>query len=252
MDYGSLIGGIIGGLFTYLGVLATIRSQEKTRLHMEEENKKQQIKEAKEKEEQLIKQAIEERPRLECINYGEFKKLDVENLKKYDLDVIITKIVSFKKDTNRYRFSYSDKVMDKKNWSHVEYEFRNIGHTEISHLFISTNFKKETALFSAKGEINRFHYINELLNYSECLDKFIKPGEIIKVNISYLDNEILSGMHSAAVTLWLVDINGRYWQQPLFAPGNKIYDSNLTDRKTFRSEVFIDDALRCFDNPYLW
>lgn len=58
-------------------------------------------------------------------------------------------------------------------------------------------------------------------------------------------------MGSAAITVWLRDVNGRYWSQSLFCPDNKIGLPYLSNYKEFKEYINVDKALKCFRNPYL-
>ena len=62
----SILGGLVSGLFTFLGVWLTIRHENK-KAHKEE------LKRQKEKDEQLF----EKRPRLEIINYRKMEKYSI-------------------------------------------------------------------------------------------------------------------------------------------------------------------------------
>ena len=88
---GSILGGIIGGLFTYLGVKLTINH----------DNKKKQQEE--------LKKAIDERPRLEVVD---FKEVGKHRSLKSDFDVICLNIQSVNKAANRLEFNYDETVSD--------------------------------------------------------------------------------------------------------------------------------------------
>lgn len=91
-----------------------------------------------------------------------------------------------------------------------------------------------------------------MLNYSVCLDKKVRVGEVVTVKFCYHKDRIVSGMLSAIMSIGLEDCNGRHWMQPLFAPTEKIYDSRMVSYKDYISEVRVDAAIECFKNPMLW
>ena len=69
------------------------------------------------------------------------------------------------------------------------------------------------------------------------MKKNIKPGGIVKVKINYVtDRIIVSNIGSATLRVWLIDENTRWWTQSLFAPENKIYNSEKTTREKSREE----------------
>jgi|GEM_PF-2020837 len=243
MDYGSIIGGIISGLFTFLGVALTLRHQEKVRLRNE-----------KLMDEKKNKDTFDSRPRFEITSHQPLKdRLEVKNVNKTDLDVFIAKIENVKNDDGRLWFDYDQKILTRSNWTSVVYLLQNIGKTEIDHIYISSGLPKNVAMFDAKNQEVDYFVKNGLLNYSVILEKFCKPGESIKLTINYLiEKVVVSNLGSAMIKIWMIDINGKYWAQPLFAPENKIYNSFRTSSGDLRTEAFIDEALKCFENPMLW
>ena len=78
----SILGGLVSGLFTFLGVLITITYQ---RI----KDAKEELRRQKEKEEEQIKA----RPRLEIQEYSYF---DGERVADVDLEVIMVSIKDFK------------------------------------------------------------------------------------------------------------------------------------------------------------
>ena len=98
----SILGGLVSGLFTFLGVLITIRYC----------SKKDAI-----EEERRIKagnQAIEkEKPRFEIVGYNEISKYD-ERSDDADISVFFAGIQGYDKASRR--FSYNEGLVDKNNW----------------------------------------------------------------------------------------------------------------------------------------
>ena len=98
----SILGGLVSGLFTFLGVLITIRYY----------SKKDAI-----EEERRIKaenQAIEkEKPRFEIVGYNEISKYD-ERSDDADISVFFAGIQGYDKASRR--FSYNEGLVDKNNW----------------------------------------------------------------------------------------------------------------------------------------
>ncbi|MPN20389.1 hypothetical protein SDC9_167768 [bioreactor metagenome] len=59
-------------------------------------------------------------------------------------------------------------------------------------------------------------------------------------------------MVSSIMELGLQDSNGSYWCQPFFAPYDKVYDSYRLNSKDYHARLNIDDAVKCFEKPWLW
>lgn len=234
----SILGGLVGGLFTFLGVLITIAYER--RKDVKEERRR-----LKDKEEEQIKA----RPRLEIQEYSYF---DEKRISDIDLEVVMASIKDFK-DIGRACFKYNPDIINKGKWVSVDYVLKNIGATEIDHLYLITNLPKNTSLFNASNNEYISDYKNEFLNYSVILEKTIKPQQTVKIRISYVTDEVIvSNLGSAPISIWLMDINKNVWSQALFAPQNKIYNSEKRDYKTFREYSDITTAIECFRNPMMW
>ena len=232
----SILGGLASGLFTFLGVLLTIRH----------ENKKicrEELKREKEKEEQIL----ENRPRLEIVGFEKFEQYSDE--KKADACILLCKIEEHKNGM----FYYDRSITKPENWSYVEYTLLNTGNTEIDHIYFSTNFPQGTSLFNALNGQNVMCYEKHFLNYSVILEKTIKPQQSVCIRVCYIRDKVLVPiLDFAPITIWLVDEKDNWWSQSLFAPENKIYNSTPTRHKDWRKYTSIETALRCFEDPTLW
>ena len=235
----SVLGGLVGGLFTFLGVWMTIKKKKKkTR---QEERKRQ-----KEKEEQLF----ENRPRLEIMGYKKLGKYSQQ--RKVDACVLLCSIKEYKNE-GRAMFFYDESVITPENWVCVEYTLRNTGHTEIDHIYFSTNLPKNTALFNVLNEENVMCHDNHFLNYSVIFEKAIKPQQTVSIKVCYISGKIVvSNIGGAPITIWMIDENKNWWSQPLFAPDNKIYNSSRSSHKEWKDYTDEAKAIECFENPMLW
>ena len=231
--FGSILGGLIGGLCTFLGVRLTLKHERE--------------KEFKE----IQRKAVEDKPRLEVIKYLDFEATKSSKKINNDCNVLFLSINGFDDSDGIPRFYYNEKALDLKNLSFVEYCFKNTGKTEIDDVCITTNLQRNTAVFELE---RRDIYITEnLLNYEVWANKrYIKPGQEIKIRVYYSKDEVIGSMISYPLTIWLHDINGRYWEQNFGSPNNDVEISRLSNRKTFRDHTNIDTAIDCFKNPYLW
>ena len=234
----SVLGGLVGGLFTFLGVLITIFFERK-------KMKKEEERLQKEKEEEREKN----RPRFEIIEHKEIQKYKRED---EDVCVLLCSIRNFE-NLGRPSFIYDEEIANEDKLVCAEYLLKNIGNTEIDHLFVSTNLPKDTSLFNVLNGENKLCYKHKVLNYSVILDKSIKPQETIKVKICYVDNKIVeSNMGNPTISFWMIDTDNCWWEQPLFSPDNKLYNSKKTSIKEWRSYTDVDVAIKCFIDPMLW
>ena len=86
---GSVLGGLIGGLFTFFGVKLTLKHEKE-----------------KEEKEALIK-AEENKPRLEVIKYSDFNATANKKSVNNDCNVLLLNIEKFEDDNGRARFFYN-------------------------------------------------------------------------------------------------------------------------------------------------
>ena len=230
---GSIIGGLIGGLFTFFGVKLTIKHE-----------KEKDIKEERQK-------INDTKPRLEIIKYLDFEQ--TKNSKEIcdDCNVLALHIDKFE-ISSQARFYYNNDALDDKNLIFVEYELKNTGLTEIEDICITSNLPKNMSLVYLK---TRDFYINEnLLNYDVWANKrYIKPGQSINIRVYFINEHIIySNLGNPILTVWLKDVNGRFWSQALDCPNNEIYNSINFKYIDFKNNIDIDTAIQCFRDPFLW
>lgn len=231
---GSILGGLIGGLFTYFGVRLTLKHE------ME-----------KEKKEQILK-ADAEKPRLEIVKFLNFEETKHNRNVNNDCNVLMLDIKKFADDNGRARFFYDEQALKDENLQFVEYELKNTGLTEIADICITGNFPRNLSLIELERKET---YITEnFLNYEVWSNKrYIKPGQSLKLRIYYIKDQVMvSNLGTPIITIWLNDVNGRYWSQLLASPNNQIEISRYRKYSEFRENINIDTAIECFRNPYLW
>ena len=230
---GSILGGLIAGLFTFLGVKRTL-----------EYNKE------KEKKDILIK-ADKEKPRLEVTKYLDFNATRNKKTINNDCNVLVLSIDGYEEDNGRSRFFYNTEALDINKLVYVEYEFKNTGLTEIEDVCITGNIPRNMAVLELE---RKDFYINEnILNYEVWSNKrYIKPGDTLKIRVYYIQEHIISGSFSYPLSIWLNDINGRYWRQNFGSPLNDIEKPVYSSRKEFMGHTDVDKAIECFKNPYMW
>lgn len=227
---GSILGGIIGGLFTYLGVRMTLNYEDKKR------------------KQDINNKAYEDRPRLEIVSFTELG----ESSNTLDDNIAVLRFDCRINDKGETVFIYNDKVHNKDDYISYKYVLKNTGNTEIDNITFVSNFPKDTSIININ---NLYIYLNnQIINYDVLLKKrFIKPNESVIVGISYIrDQIILSNLGSATIGIYVQDINGRYWYQPLFAPKNEIGNSTRTNLKELKNAIDIDIAIDCFEGKEYW
>ena len=233
---GSVIGGLIGGLFTFFGVKLTIKNEN----------------ERKEREE--VEKAKINRPRLEIMDFSDIKKANELMEDDYsDLDALALPIDGYNVNGPRAEFYYDNKALDLNNLIYIEYVLKNTGYTEIENVIVATNMPKDTAVMPLNER--DFHIKEKLLCYdSYARKRYIKPGDIIKVRIYHLESKMNMGtiLGGASIALWLEDVNRRFWKQDISTIKADIENSQLSSYKTFINYVHIPSAIECFKNPYMW
>ena len=149
-------------------------------------------------------------------------------------------------------FFYDDSSADNTKWVSATFEFKNVGLTEINVTTISTNLPKSMSLFKVyDGKCSRL--VNaHLLNYSALYDRPIKPGETFTLKVNYLEGQTVNDCIVASLTIWMQDVYGKIWAQPLFVTEGKIYDSKEENWDTFKNLTQTDVAEKCFAGILPW
>ena len=235
----SILGGLVSGLFTFIGVFLTICYQ-----------RKKDKKEDKRIKENLEKEEFKDRPRLEIVDfYHESTFKEEENV---DVGMLVCCIRKFK-NIERAMFFYDEEITQKEKWVYAEYVLKNTGNTEINEICFSTNLPKNTSMFNTTTNENVLCYNNNFLNYKVFLNKNVKPGQIIKIRVYFVSDKIVySSFGNPLISIWLSDVNKNIWIQDLDAPNNKLYNSRRTTKQNFYAYTSEDKAIECFIDPMKW
>lgn len=227
----AVIGALIGGYFTLLA-----------------DKKKQNHDDLKDRKSELQKE-YELRPRLELKKFKDLEHSKIES--KSDFECLLLNFKDKKPFGESLFFIYDDKALDKKNLCCVEYEFINTGKTEIDSVYVVSNQPKTTSIIELE---NREPLIkNGFLHYEALSRKrFIKPGETISIKICYIGGQVIYSPVSSVAAIYMEDINGNLWHQPLFCPTSETENSNRTSRKDFNDNRDVKSAIECFKNPWMW
>lgn len=228
----GIIGAIIGAIATGLVTLVLEKRKERR------EDKKEQ------------NNIFKERPELAIIEFRDYISRPGYGIKqKCDIDLFVAHIdgIDLKGGVSA---TYRSEDGNQDEWCCVIYTLKNVGKTDISVLNVISMYKKDTCIF-ASTVAGKF--LSEgLINYSDCYDKKIRVGEVVTLKLCYHKERILCGMITANMVLGLQDSNGNCWQQPLFAPRDKLYDSYKVKRAEYVRDLKSDEAIECFQEPYLW
>ena len=201
----SILGGLIGGLFTFLGVKLTLKDEKKRHDEQLELN-------IIEKNKEIIKN----RPILQCI--GNCESTPSMQTIVYLVPFGEPELIN-KKDII---FHYPKKFEEKQNWKEYSIYLKNIGNKRITRSFLHFEDLKNVNLYSGLDNWNdplyRQHYFSDALT----LSGHIAPGEILELKIYYLKD--LPNYKNVLFDIYFEDENGNNWVQYYISKkSNKIY-----------------------------
>ena len=227
----TIVGAIITGIFT-LGI---------------ERRKQGRIEQQKYKEE--LQRQYDERPRLELKKFKDFEHGKIQS--KCDCECLLLNIEKIENNNGHFNFYYDEKALNLDNLCCVEYEFINTGKTEIDSICVVSTHPRTTSMIELKQRSYLLNY--KTINYESWSSKrFIKPGQSVSIKICYIKGKVMVSPISAVAAIYMEDINGHLWHQPLFCPTDKMENSNRANYKEFRDNKNVRLALDCFKDPSLW
>ena len=237
----AIVSAVAGGVVTLLTTLALDKRKEKREDRLEAKK--------------LQREVFQTRPEMQIVDFKDYISRAGYGIKqKCDIELFVAHIekttVEGKKKRAVVYAHYNEEHLDPNGWCCVMYTFKNAGKTDISTMDIIWHFQQSSCIFPA-GEARQWADGN-LLNYSYCYDKKIRAGETVSLKICYHKEAIIPGMLSATISLGMIDDNGRYWTQPLFAPQDKLYDSRAISPKEYIEQTRTDMAEECFKKTWLW
>lgn len=198
---------------------------------------------------------FQNRPEMQIIDFKNYLSRTGYGVKKVcNIDIFVAhidKATATGNEKNDVVYAhYLKEDFESKDWCCVIYTLQNAGKTDISSLNVICNYKKDTCIFESENAVKWAQ--DNLLNYWYCYDKKIRVGETVTIKFCYHKEHIITGMISSIMSIVMEDDNGRYWRQPLFAPEDKLYDSYQISYKSYRTDISVAEAEKCFKNPYLW
>lgn len=202
----SLLGGLIAGLFTFLGVKMTLTHERKTR---EEDLKMKQAEQRKQEIEKNIirnKKIIQTRPELKTpLNDDDIKSVEEYCILPYENPTLI--------DENLILFKYSDEIFKDDFWNKYELILQNTGKRIIRDSFLHLPYKSfvniylKSDLLRCRGGNVPDYYCDESL-----LPSYIHPNEKIKIVIYY--PKATPKLKNVGFDLYMRDEDDNYWYQP--------------------------------------
>lgn len=192
----SILGGLIGGLFTFLGVKLTLKDEKKRHDEQLELN-------IIEKNKEIIKN----RPILQCI--GNCESTPSIQTIVYLVPFGEPELVN-KKDI---LFHYPEKFEEKQNWEECTVYLKNIGNKRITRSFLHFEDLKNINLYSDLDIYNWNHPLYGQHYFSDALtlSGHIAPGEILELKIYYLKD--LPNYKNVLFDIYFEDENGNNWVQ---------------------------------------
>ncbi len=218
----AVVGAISGGIVNYLLEIRRDRRNDK----------KEKLKE---------KQDVHKnRPELDIVKYENHQFVEsITDVPPCDIEVFVAAADRFETGKNASAV-YDKSNLDRSEWCCFTYVFKNMGLTDINSMNILMATKRFVCLF----ETQELDYMlsHGAINYSICYDKKLRVGETVSLKLIYNKNHIPVSSFSAIMLLGLRDDNWRIWEQPFFAPDDKVYESHQVSHKEYSSMLRSDDV----------
>lgn len=212
------------------------------------ERRKQRRHDTQKRKEELQKQH-DERPRLELKQFKDLEHGKVQS--KSDCACILLNIEKITKEGDTPFFIYDESALDLNNLCCVEYTFVNTGKTEINSVCVVSTHPQTTSMIELDQRDFLIKY-RTLCYEAWSKKRFIKPGDTVSIKVCYIKGKVMVSPISAVVAIYMEDINGNLWHQPLFSPTNEMENSNRANWKEFKENKDIRNAIDCFKDPSLW
>jgi hypothetical protein len=229
----TVVGAIIGGGFSLLGVFLTIRHQE---------NKTKGIKQEK---------LFDERPKLEIVDLVEYEdnkpsEDDLNGALIETLAAFVKEDLKYSDNNQGHRFIYPD--IKRKNFESYKYTLRNYGKTNIYRITLTANVFPNISVVDAKHDMFDYYVTNGFINLFINGLKQIKVDEQFSIIIHYPNKSSVIGSNFGAyygnphIRLVIEDENHRCWTQLLHVPINHISTSDYMDMKLY-GEILRGDVV---------
>lgn len=206
----SILSGLVGGLFTFLGVLLTIKNEKK---HHEEELRLK----TKEKN----KSIIDNRPILQSVEIPDKKSTVRQSV--YIVPFGTPELI----DKKNIIFHYPNGFENESNWKYYTIFLKNIGTKRIVRSFLHTNYENKINLYT-DIEINNWNealYARHFFLNSIIISCNLAPSEILELKIYHPKDSLQ--YKNAIIDIYFEDEYGNKWVQ--YFINNKSNDTSLFD-----------------------
>ena len=189
----SILGGLIGGLFTFLGVKLTIKNDNKLKAL-------ELVEKVKERNREIIACA----PQLKVVeNDDSVDKTTEIYLLPYNNPKLISE--------DEIRFDYGKEIQEESFWDFYDVTIENVGKTEIEMIYLQLNYKSRMNLYT-KYEIFG-QGIWAIKYYSDGFSPSLrlKPDTKFKLRVYY--PAIFPQIKDRPINAYLEDVYGNCWFQ---------------------------------------
>lgn len=197
------------------------------------DNKKEKRKQFENKAEFIIENNIEDNETIPRINLimSDFKVKVTED--KSDVD-----------------FYYSKDILNNKKYKHMLFYIKNIGNVDVNQLDICVTSQRNTMISSV--EYMWIYVKNKTVNYSHCYDRRIRKGDVVLIDIAYLDDSRIFSSLSSELALLYRDSYNNLYEQPFFLEETNLYEPFKVTNKDYRLMTTDDVAIECFKGNMYW
>ena len=145
-------------------------------------------------------------------------------------------------------FEYVGNNLDEDKMYYYDYEFENVGHSEICELSFTTGMSK---YFNIIAFDNRKFYIEEKIpNISVFVgDLFKKPGDKIMIRI-YVSKELIEKGFIPNINIWILDPMDYVWMQTLDVRNGTVNNSRLDRYDFYKTEQDADAYISYIKESY--
>lgn len=221
----AMIGALSGSLFSFLTAIYVSRRNEKMDI------KKEQRKHFENKAELRIVKSINNTP-------------------KPDIEVFVTPFKTEYMENSKHKIIFPKEILNTNKYKYKDFYLKNIGNADINYLDICVTSKRNTIM--CKYSSLTYVIKNKIINYNFCYDRKILKNETICIRMYHLEEMEPGEFTSANFAILYEDSFGNLYKQPFWYQKENLYKPHKISYQDYRSYVTIDDALYCFDHPWMW
>ena len=198
------------------------------------------------------KKEIKKEKKQQFLNKAELHIEDIKwnSKEKTDICLFMTDFKVSLTDDKDVVFNYNNAALNKDEYKHLRFYFKNIGNADINQLDICVTNQKDTMLCDIESVKTIIE--NRVVNYSYCYDRKILKNDIISIDIAYLENSKTCNIFSSELVLLFKDSYGNLYEQLFFIQRSNLYEPHIISDKEYRLYTLPNTALECFKNPWLW